>query len=109
MRRAACLILALASSGASADQTYPSGKVVECYCTDTQGARVELGETLCLTVNGRVFLALCDMSQNVPFWRDTGQGCLSSALPQSLIEFGQPAVEPGAVDVPVVAPVARPG
>ena len=61
-----------------ADVKSPSGKTVDCYCTDTQGLRVELGESICLTVDGRAFMAQCDMSLNVPIWRDTGQGCLSS-------------------------------
>ena len=68
---------------ALADVTSPSGKTVDCYCTDTGGARVELGQTQCLVVNGRAFMALCDMSLNSPIWRDTGDGCLSSAAPTS--------------------------
>lgn len=63
---------------AVADVTTPDGKTIDCYCTDTGGGRVELGEEICLFVNGRAFIALCDMSLNVPIWRDTGVGCLSS-------------------------------
>ena len=74
------LLLALVATPALADVKTPSGMTVECYCTDTQGQRVSLGETICLTVNGRSFMAQCDMSLNVPIWRDTGQGCLSSEL-----------------------------
>ena len=67
-----------------ADVKGPGGKVIDCYCTDTAGSRVELGETICLFVDGRAFMAQCDMSLNVPIWRDTGDGCLSSQkLPQS--------------------------
>ena len=67
-----------------ADVKGPGGKVIDCYCTDTAGSRVELGESICLQVDGRAFMAQCDMSLNVPIWRDTGQGCLSSKkLPQS--------------------------
>ena len=67
-----------------ADVKGPGGKVIDCYCTDTAGSRVELGDTICLFVDGRAFMAQCDMSLNVPIWRDTGQGCLSSnVLPQS--------------------------
>ena len=76
----AVILLALTATPALADVKSPSGKTVECYCTDTQGLRVSLGETVCLTVNGRSFMAQCDMSLNVPTWRDTGQGCLSSEL-----------------------------
>lgn len=65
---------------AVADVTGPNGKVQDCYCTDTSGARVELGETICLHVDGRMFMAQCQMSLNVPMWREVQQGCLSSSL-----------------------------
>lgn len=81
---------------AFADVTGPGGKTVDCYCTDTQGIRVELGEMICLTVDGRSFMAQCDMSLNVPIWRDTGTGCLSSSRHLSprerLLQLRQPPV-----------------
>ena len=93
MRKVIALIM-LTALPAQADVTSPSGKTVDCYCTDTQGARVELGEVICLFVDGRAFMAQCDMSLNVPIWRDVGQGCLSSSLPQSKPHVLQPAVHP---------------
>ena len=67
----------------------------DCYCTDKAGARIELGETICMYVDGRSFTARCEMSLNNPMWRDTGQGCLSSrnSLPQS----SQPVGDTGLV------------
>ena len=53
-------------------------KTVDCYCTDSGGSRVELGETICLDVNGRMFMAQCQMSLNNPMWREVAEGCLSS-------------------------------
>lgn len=53
-------------------------KPIECYCTNTQGARVEMGEVICLHVGGRSFLAQCQMSINVPIWREVTEGCTSS-------------------------------
>ena len=50
--------------------TYP-----DCYCTDGRGRRVELGEKVCLTVGGRMFLAECGMSLNNPAWREVEEGC----------------------------------
>lgn len=79
----AILLAALAGLPAMADVTGPGGRVVECYCTDTGGGRVELGQRICLYVDGRAFLALCDMSLNVPIWRNTGDGCLGVALPMT--------------------------
>ncbi|WP_321832673.1 hypothetical protein [Thalassovita sp.] len=59
------------------------GKTIECYCTDRSGARIELGETICMQVDGRMFMAQCQMSLNVPMWRELSAGCFTSELPQS--------------------------
>nr|WP_084140630.1 MULTISPECIES: hypothetical protein [Palleronia] len=53
-------------------------KGVDCYCTDADGARVEMGQSVCLSVGGREFMARCEMSLNVPMWREVSAGCLSS-------------------------------
>lgn len=75
------LILASLIAGpAVGDVTSPSGKTVECYCTDASRNRIELGETICLQVDGRMFMAQCQMSLNVPMWREVQEGCLSSGL-----------------------------
>ncbi|MDD9727490.1 hypothetical protein PVV74_18700 [Roseovarius sp. SK2] len=73
MKRIFILLFALAPVLASAQ-----GKTVECYCTDKSGARVEMGETICMQVDGRSFMAQCQMSLNVPMWRKVSDGCLSS-------------------------------
>ena len=88
--------LVLTALPATADVTYPSGKTVECYCTDRAGARIELGETICLQVDGRMFMAQCQMSLNVPMWREVEQGCLSSDL-----HPGQQLLQSGAVDAKI--------
>lgn len=66
------------ASPTRADVRTPSGKVIECYCTDRYGQRHELGDIICLTVGGRSYMAKCAMAQNVPIWRDQKRGCLSS-------------------------------
>ena len=78
MKRIAALVCVLALP-AHADATYPSGKAVDCYCTNSSGDRIELGETICLQVGGRDFLAQCQMSLNVPMWRDLRTGCVTSS------------------------------
>ena len=75
-----CALVTLMATATSADVTSPSGKTVECYCTDKSGGRIELGQTICLQVDGRMFMAQCQMSLNVPMWREVQQGCLSSEL-----------------------------
>ncbi len=88
--------LVLLAPPAVADIIGPGGKKIDCYCTDTQGSRVELGEVICLTVDGRAFMAQCQMSLNVPMWRDIGDGCMSSSLEpspsQRLLQLAQPPV-----------------
>ena len=74
---ALCLLAALP---AAADVTYPGGKTVDCYCTDANRNRVEMGETICLQVDGRMFMAQCQMSLNVPMWREISEGCATSGL-----------------------------
>ena len=75
VRFAACAALAAGAAFAPfarADVTGPGGKTIDCYCTDTKGGRIELGETICLQVDGRMFMAQCQMSLNVPMWRKIG-------------------------------------
>ena len=50
----------------------------DCYCTDTRGERREVGETACLTVDGRRVSARCEMFQNVPGWRPREGGCVGA-------------------------------
>lgn len=58
---------------------------VDCYCTDRSGERIELGQMICLQVDGRMFMARCEMSLNNPMWREVTEGCLSSHLPTDLL------------------------
>ncbi len=80
-------LLLWAPTTARPDVKAPNGRTIDCFCTDTSGSRVELGQSICLYVNGRAFTARCEMSLNVPMWRETGDGCLSSSLSKP----GQPA------------------
>ena len=97
MRSALILIAAL--SPAQADVP-TGGRTIPCYCTDTVGARVELGALACLNVDGRAFMARCEMALNVPIWRDTGDGCLSSRL-QGGADPLAPPLQSGAIDAEV--------
>jgi hypothetical protein len=72
------LILLLLTGALSTQSVAQARKTVDCYCTDKSGARVELGETRCMNVDGRIFMAKCEMSLNVPMWRDQKIGCITS-------------------------------
>ena len=81
MRVILVMVSILAGSvGAALPETLLGGKAIDCYCTDTYGGRVELGETTCLFVDGRAFLARCEMALNNPIWRETGEMCLMSDM-----------------------------
>ncbi len=77
MRIAALFLAALPAAPALADYNM-NGKVIDCYCTDSTGGRVDIGEKICLQVDGKMFMAQCQMSLNVPMWRKISDGCLSS-------------------------------
>ena len=55
-------------------------KVIDCYCTGTRGERHELGDIICLHVDSRDFTAQCQMSLNVPMWRELNEGCANARL-----------------------------
>lgn len=79
MGKLTAMILLLAPHAAMADYNL-NGKIIDCYCTDSKGGRVEIGDMICLQVDGRMFTAQCQMSLNVPMWREISNGCLSSKL-----------------------------
>ncbi len=62
----------------------PKAAKPECFCTDSAGDRKDLGDVICITIGERSFQAKCVMAQNNPFWRDLGQGCLSSQMTPAL-------------------------
>lgn len=82
-----CLILLMLATPVMADG-FINGVPVDCYCTDRNGERIEVGELICLQVDGRMFTAQCQMSLNVPMWREVSPGCLSSALNFSPVPSG---------------------
>ncbi|WP_322865592.1 hypothetical protein U5922_004900 [Aquicoccus sp. G2-2] len=94
--RSLVLILAALPAPAFADYNM-NGKIIDCYCTDTSGAHVDIGEKICLQVDGKMFIAQCQMSLNVPMWRKISDGCLSSQL----IE---PRLDPRPVHAEIAAP-----
>ncbi|MFQ6552067.1 hypothetical protein AAD018_006935 [Aestuariibius insulae] len=72
--RFAFLLILFATQGAA--QSEGTTRSDPCYCTDREGSRIDLGEQTCLFVDGRSFMAQCQMSLNVPIWRDIGEACV---------------------------------
>jgi hypothetical protein len=81
--RTVLILAALIATPTLADVTNGK-KTIECFCTDKTGSRIELGQTICMQVDGRMFMARCEMSLNNPMWREQGDGCLSSSLSDSV-------------------------
>ena len=50
-------------------------KYPDCFCTDSNGKRVEMGATACLKIGSQKVFAKCDMSLNNPTWRHLEEGC----------------------------------
>ncbi|MEM6487120.1 MAG: hypothetical protein AAF677_02435 [Pseudomonadota bacterium] len=47
----------------------------DCYCTDSDGTRVEVGQLACLTINRRQVTARCEQASNLVIWRTQRDGC----------------------------------
>ncbi|MDE2789280.1 MAG: hypothetical protein OXI81_02495 [Paracoccaceae bacterium] len=83
--------MSLATQAIGGDKTirYP-----DCYCTDRNGQRVELGTSLCMVVDGSDFVARCEMSLNNPIWRKIRDGCLNAGATSIPVTGSQPAPKP---------------
>lgn len=58
-----------------------------CTCRNRDGSRHQLGSLVCLNVDGRRYLARCEMALNVPNWKKVQDSCPVAAggnLMQSL-------------------------
>lgn len=79
----AALLVGLAPGGAFAGEVFipPPPKegysYPECMCSN-RGEMHPMGAVACLTVDGKSFLARCEMSLNNPTWRPVSDGCPST-------------------------------
>ena len=70
---------------------------IEYYCTDSTGARREMGEIICITASCQTWMARCDMSLNNPAWRKVQDGCPGASL-YDFFEGLDPAPHAGSVN-----------
>ena len=103
----ALLASSVTAAGPSVADVAAPGRTIPCYCTDTDGERVELGREICLFVDGRAFMARCEMALNNPIWRDIGAGCVSSRL-QGGAQARGPVLQARAVDAEIVLAEPQP-
>ena len=69
-------------------ELYPPLPGVEYFCTDANGRRFELGQTICVTASCQTWMAKCDMSQNNTTWRKLSDGCPTSSLLDRIKSLG---------------------
>ena len=79
------------------DNPYPELPGVDYYCIDAKGVRYELGEVVCLVTNScsQPWFAKCDMTNRVPMWRKTMDGCPGASLIDRLKRL-DPGINPPA-------------
>lgn len=70
---AAFLIAASASAGVAR---------ADCACVNRDGARYNLGETTCIRVDGRSYMAECEMNLNVTSWKKIADDCPQAQAPR---------------------------
>ena len=46
-----------------------------CTCRNRDGSKYELGQTACIRVDDKSYLARCEMDLNVTTWRKLRDGC----------------------------------
>lgn len=70
--------LTISGAAAAGDYNPPPPKegysYPECMCSN-RGEMVPMGGLACLRVDGKTFLARCEMSTNNPVWRPVQDGC----------------------------------
>jgi len=76
---------------------YPPLPGVEYFCTNAEGARVEVGGVLCFTASCQTWMARCEMtsSNRMAIWRKMQDGCPGASLDGSVLgrlKVLQPAV-----------------
>lgn len=75
-----CPIAALAQERPAAksfEELYPPLPGVEYYCTDSDGARAEIGQVICVTASCQTWMARCELaaSTRMAMWRKVQDGC----------------------------------
>lgn len=68
------LSMTIAADASKFKKRNNKAKYPDCYCMN-KDVRVELGQYACLKVDGRSFLARCEMSTNNPMWREKAPNC----------------------------------
>lgn len=53
----------------------PGYSYPECFCTDSQGSRVEIGQMACLQIGSRQVMSRCEKASNLVIWRHQQEGC----------------------------------
>ena len=78
--RVLAILTALVTATAASEppQPYPTTEPhphFHCTCRQRDGSQYELGQITCIRVDGKAYLARCEMFQNVTTWQKIQDGC----------------------------------
>ena len=69
----------LALAIACATVAFPVAADPDCTCTNRDGGEFHVGQVTCLDVDGKRYLARCEMVLNVTSWKKVGNECPTAA------------------------------
>ncbi len=58
----------------------PSAALADCACKSQRGGIFQLGERTCISVNGKSYLAECEMNLNITSWKKVQDECPLASL-----------------------------
>ncbi|TCL70590.1 hypothetical protein [Rhizobium sp. BK251] len=95
------LALAIACAAAA----FPVAADPDCTCTNRDGGEFHVGQVTCLDVDGKRYLARCEMVLNVTSWKKVGSECPTAAAGSLLhkVTDERQEEEPGAAITDLVA------
>ncbi|AYG58843.1 hypothetical protein QD460_31865 [Rhizobium jaguaris] len=69
------LVLGLSFAAIAVIASAPAMAGQNCYCKNKDGTLHAVGELACMTVDGKSYLAQCQMNLNVTSWSKLQDGC----------------------------------
>lgn len=69
------IVLGLLLVASTSTVSAPAMAGQDCYCKSRDGKQHAIGEVACMTVDGKSYLAQCEMNLNVTSWSKLQEGC----------------------------------
>lgn len=88
-RRILLGMIAAVAALLAAEIGYAAPPDSRCSCRNRDGSKYELGQVACLRVDGRAYLARCEMELNVTTWKKLRDGCPTAAGTSGIPDLSQ--------------------